>query len=54
MPSKEKLTEAFEKADTEKTGKITLKQLQEILLATGECEDEKKMYQITYQIQKMK
>jgi len=45
MPSKEKLTEAFEKADTEKTGKITLKQLQEILLATGECEDEKKMYQ---------
>merc|ERR1711915_47946 len=45
MPSREKLTEAFEKADTEKTGKITLKQLQEILLATGECEDEKKMYQ---------
>merc|ERR1711915_753680 len=45
MPSKEKLTEAFEKADTEKTGKITLKQLQEILLATGECEDEKKMFQ---------
>ena len=45
MLSREKLTEAFEKADTEKTGKITLKQLQEILLATGECEDEKKMYQ---------
>ena len=45
MPSKEKLTEAFEKADTEKTGKITLKQLQEILLATGEYEEDKKMYQ---------
>merc|ERR1711872_349843 len=43
MPSKEKLTEAFEKADSEKTGKITIKQLQEILLATEESEEEKKM-----------
>jgi len=45
MPSKEKLTEAFEKADKEKTGKITLKQFQEVLIATEEYESDKKMYQ---------
>merc|ERR1712198_227825 len=45
MPSKEKLTEAFEKADKEKTGKITLKQFQEVLIATQEFESDKRMYQ---------
>merc|ERR1712198_558002 len=45
MPSKEKLTEAFEKADKEKTGKITLKQFQEVLIATEEYESDKRMYQ---------
>jgi len=44
-PSKEKLTEAFEKIDTEKTGKVNLEQFQEILLAAGDDEDEIKMYQ---------
>merc|ERR1712215_393869 len=44
MPSKEELTEAFEKADKEKTGKITLKQFQEVLIATEEYESDKKMY----------
>merc|ERR1711915_1140074 len=43
MPSKETLMEAFEKADTEKTGKITLKQLQDILLATEEHKEEKQL-----------
>jgi len=43
MPSKDTLTEAFEKADTEKTGKITLKQLQDILLATEEHKEEKQL-----------
>jgi len=42
---KEGLTAAFEKADTEKTGKVTLKQFQEILLATGEDEGDRKSYQ---------
>merc|ERR1712198_152826 len=42
---KEKLKEAFEKADAEKTGKVTLKQFQEILLASMEDEDERKMCQ---------
>merc|ERR1711915_757351 len=41
MPSKEALTEAFEKADKEKTGKITLKQFQEVLIATEEYESDK-------------
>merc|ERR1711915_1170368 len=45
MPSKEALTEAFEKADKEKTGKITLKQFQEVLIATEKYESDKKMYQ---------
>merc|ERR1711915_395413 len=44
MPSKEELTEAFEKADKEKTGKITLKQFQEVLIATEKYESDKKMY----------
>jgi len=44
MPSKEALTEAFEKADKEKTGKITLKQFQEVLIATEKYESDKKMY----------
>merc|ERR1711872_888351 len=44
-PSKEKLTEAFEKIDTEKTGKVNLEQFQEILLAAGDDEDEIMMYQ---------
>jgi len=43
--NKEKLKEAFEKADAEKTGKVTLKQFQEILLASMEDEDERKMCQ---------
>jgi len=43
--NKEELTAAFEKADTEKTGKVTLKQFQEILLATGEDEEDRKSYQ---------
>merc|ERR1712228_98720 len=45
MPSKEALTEAFEKADKEKTGKITLKQFQEVLIATEKYESDKKMCQ---------
>merc|ERR1711915_726696 len=45
MKCKEKLMRAFEKVDTEKTGKVDLKQFQEILLSTGDSEDKRKMYQ---------
>jgi len=45
MKCKEKLMKAFEKVDTEKTGKVDLKQFQEILLSTGDSEDKRKMYQ---------
>jgi len=45
MPSKEKLMEAFQKVDTEKTGKVNLRQFQEILFSTRDSEDERKMYQ---------
>merc|ERR1711915_31979 len=44
-PNKENLIEAFEKIDTEKTGKVNLEQLQEILLAAATDEDEILMYQ---------
>merc|ERR1711915_787854 len=42
---KEGLTAAFEKTWAEKTGKVSLKQFQEILLATGEDEGDRKSYQ---------
>jgi len=44
-PNKENLIEAFEKIDTEKTGKVNLEQLQEILLAAATDEDEILSYQ---------
>merc|ERR1711915_1175636 len=44
-PNKENLIEAFEKIDTEKTGKVNLEQLQEILLAAATDDDEILMYQ---------
>merc|ERR1711915_85833 len=44
-PNKENLIEAFEKIDEEKTGKINLEQLQEILLAAATDEDEILSYQ---------
>jgi len=44
-PNKENLIEAFEKIDTEKTGKVNLEQLQEILLAAATDKDEILSYQ---------
>jgi len=45
MPSKEEITEAFTKADTEKSGKVTVKQFQEILIELANDDDERKRYQ---------